>query len=254
MLERFTLEALPLEAFKVAATAFAGAATDTSATSDAATASISITAATSESAASSDSASAAISIAASLAETTASSDAESNLASLAATIGEAAATSDAPAASASGATNIDAALSEGVAADDSATASITAPQTNSGGDGDYVRRRPNLQIVVKVKEELEDVLEVLEDIDPDDRVSVNKAKIKSAIKAVRKIESAPSLKPLIEHVEQGLAKATRSAAKHQGFFVSLKNITSEIKFITAAISQKLERRRRDEEALLWLLS
>jgi hypothetical protein len=128
------------------------------------------------------------------------------------------------------------------------------PILQRDGDGDYSMRR-KLQIIPRsrVETQLDDVVAILKDITPSARVSVNKAKIKSAIAAIKEIEPPPSYVGVIENLTKALVKVSRETAVHEGSQISIAEIVNKA---NDAIDKMERRRLRDAKDLeaIWLLN
>jgi hypothetical protein len=120
-------------------------------------------------------------------------------------------------------------------------------------DGDGFRRKLQIVYRPKAEKQLDDVIAIIEDINPTSRVSVNKAKIKSAIAAIKEIEPPPNYAGAIESLTKSLIKVSRGTALHEGSQVSIAEIVNKANDTLDKMEYRRLRDAKDLEAI-WLLS
>jgi hypothetical protein len=138
------------------------------------------------------------------------------------------------------------------------TASLTGdavvPSVNRGDDA-LRRKRPVIVVRPKVERELEEILELVEDVEPQNRTSVKRAAIKQAREAFRAVEIPSGFEQASQAISAALARVSRAAGELQGFQAAAMVAAQQIEALIAEMERKRIRRRREEEIVVsWFLS
>lgn len=124
--------------------------------------------------------------------------------------------------------------------------------TQKDGDG-FRRRRPLRIIRTRVERQLDEVLDAVQDASAAERPSTRRKHVKAASERLKAIEAPLNLAPAIEAIEQALSRVARAAAAHQGAPEALLWIEAEIEAVVLRLENERLRRKRNQEALIWLL-
>jgi hypothetical protein len=125
---------------------------------------------------------------------------------------------------------------------------------NRGDDGFHRGIRPIAQIRPKAERDLDDVLELVEALDPDLRVKDNAKTVKAALAVARKINVADIYAPALASINKALVNVSRATTKHHGLAEKAAAIAVEIDTLVSAMEARRKRQKHEEEEILWLLS
>ena len=137
-----------------------------------------------------------------------------------------------------------------------ATQAVIPPviSANIGDDAGF-SKRPIIDYRPKVEKALEQVLELVEDIEPQTRTSVKRAAVKQAREAFKAIEIPANYGPASKAISEALARVSRAAGEYQAFQDAAMRAAMEIEALIAEMERKRRKRRREEEqVILWLLN
>lgn len=127
---------------------------------------------------------------------------------------------------------------------------------SQAGVGDVHRRKkPVVYRKLKIERELEEVLELVEDIEPQNRTSVKRAAVKQAREAFRSIEIPADYSDASQAISEALAKVSRAAGEYAEFQAAAMRAAMEIEALIAEMDRRRKKRRQEEEILVqWVLS
>lgn len=122
-----------------------------------------------------------------------------------------------------------------------------------GDDAGYFKR-PVLDYIPK-KRALEQVLELVEDISPSDRISVKRREVRAAKATFAEIDLPPDYSASVIAISKSLRALAKSAGEYRAFQEASMRAAQEIRALIEALERKRLKRRREEEAVIaWLLN
>ena len=115
--------------------------------------------------------------------------------------------------------------------------------------------RPLPYIRPKIERDLDDVIELIDEVSEERRVSENKETIRATIAAIKAIEMPKAYQSEMAGIKTALTKALRHAAKHEGIKTATEKVSVDLNAIVAALEKRRKQQRREEEEfIIWLLS
>jgi hypothetical protein len=137
-----------------------------------------------------------------------------------------------------------------IAAFEGSAAASTKPDRGDASGKTHVRRL--ILIRPKPERQLDEVLEEVQAAANAERPRDKRERVKAARALLKAIAPLPSLAPAFAAIDAGLAQAARAAGVHQGFAARLMVLEARIDELAAGLERARLKRKRDEEALIWL--
>ena len=106
----------------------------------------------------------------------------------------------------------------------------------------------------KIERDLDQAMEHLAEVAPENRVKENKKAIREAIAIVKTAIISESHKPALAAIAKSLNKISHHASKHEGIAAQTARASDEIDKLIAILEKHRKRKRREEEEVLTWLS